>query len=374
MFISNTYNRFPIKIKKADGIWIFDDKGNKYLDTFSGIGVTSFGHCNEEISNAIIEKLQKYSHISNFFLDEDAIEVSERLVKETGKNGKVYFSNSGTEANEAALKAIKKTKKGAIISFFGNFHGRTIGSLSITGFPNIRSKFLPLLNNVIFLPFNDIKSFKDVFKNQEVSAVFVESIRGSGGLDTLTKEFADTIMEYKEKFDFILVTDEVQSGLGKTGEFFSYKHFNLEPDIITVAKSLGGGLPLGATIFTGKFSDIFSPGDHGSTFAPNPLALAASKVVLKKINQNLLLSIKEKGLYLKKHLLNIKNINKVKGLGLMLGVTVDIKGDILKLALKENLLLNVVKNDTIRLLPPLNIKYEEIDLIVSKLKKALTSR
>ncbi|ABR31713.1 aminotransferase class III [Thermosipho melanesiensis] len=375
MFISGTYKRFSISIRNAKGIWVYDKNGKKYLDTFSGIGVNIFGHCDKDITSAIIEKAKRFTHISNFFLDEDASIIAEKLVKKTNKEGKVYFSNSGTEANEAALKTIKKYKNGIIVSFTGNFHGRTIGSLSITGFENLREPFLPLLDNIVFLRYNDIEMFKNFFKEngENVSAVFVESVRGSGGLDKLDIEFANLIMEYKHKYGFILVADEVQSGLGRTGKFFAYQHFNLEPDIVTTAKALGGGIPLGATIFIGKLQNIFSLGDHGSTFAPNPLALSASKVVLNKIDKNLLDEVTKKGIYLKDNLLSIDNpkILEVKGLGLMIGIKVDTNKDITKIALKEEILLNVVKKNVIRLLPPLNISYQEINLLVSKLKSIL---
>lgn len=380
MFISNTYKRLPIKVKNAKGIWIYNESGEKYLDTFSGIGVLSFGHCDEEINEAISMQIKKYTHISNFFIDENAIFLAKRLVEETKKDGTVFFANSGTEANEAALKAIKKVKKGIIISFENNFHGRSIGSLSITGFQNLREQFEPLLSKIAFLPFNDSKKLENFIENEgkKISAIFVECVHGSGGLDTVDKDFVEVINKYKDIYDYIVVADEVQAGLGRTGEFYSYQNFNLNPDIVTVAKSLGGGLPLSAAIFTGKYKDVFSVGDHGSTFAPNPVSLAAGKTVINRITKTFLDSVKEKSSYLKNKLLTLKKnypiIKEIKGIGLMLGIEINNNNyseKIIEYGLNEKILLNVVKGNTIRLLPALNITYNEIDEMLYRLEKVI---
>ncbi|WP_126993936.1 aspartate aminotransferase family protein [Thermosipho globiformans] len=380
MFISNTYKRLPIKVKNAKGIWIYDESGEKYLDTFSGIGVLSFGHCDEEINEAISMQIKKYTHISNFFIDENAIILAKRLVEETKKDGTVFFANSGTEANEAALKAIKKVKKGIIVSFENNFHGRSIGSLSITGFQNLREQFEPLLSNIAFLPFNDSKKLENFIekKGKKISAIFVECVHGSGGLDTVSKDFVEVINKYKDIYDYIIVADEVQAGLGRTGEFYSYQNFNLNPDIVTVAKSLGGGLPLSAAIFTGKYKDVFSVGDHGSTFAPNPVSLAAGKTVINRITKTFLDSVKEKSSYLKNKLLTLKKnypiIKEIKGIGLMLGIEINNNNrseKIIEYGLNEKILLNIVKGNTIRLLPALNITYNEIDEMLYRLERAI---
>ncbi|ACJ74681.1 acetylornithine aminotransferase [Thermosipho africanus TCF52B] len=380
MFISNTYKRLPIKVKNAKGIWIYNESGEKYLDTFSGIGVLSFGHCDEEINEAISMQIKKYTHISNFFINENAIFLAKRLVEETKKDGTVFFANSGTEANEAALKAIKKVKKGIIISFENNFHGRSIGSLSITGFQNLREQFEPLLSNIAFLPFNDSKKLENFIENEgnKISAIFVECVHGSGGLDTVNKDFVEVINKYKDIYDYIVVADEVQAGLGRTGEFYSYQNFNLNPDIVTVAKSLGGGLPLSAAIFTGKYKDVFSVGDHGSTFAPNPVSLAAGKTVINRITKTFLDSVKEKSSYLKNKLLTLKKnypiIKEIKGIGLMLGIEMNNNNyseKIIEYGLNEKILLNVVKSNTIRLLPALNITHHEIDEMLYRLEKVI---
>jgi acetylornithine/N-succinyldiaminopimelate aminotransferase len=379
MPLSNTYKRIPLKIKRAKGVWLIDENDEKYLDTFSGIGVLSFGHSDEKINEAILEQIKKYTHISNYFVDPNAIEIAKRLIEETKKDGTVFFANSGTEANEAALKAIKKNKKGYIVSFENNFHGRTLGSLSITGFTNLKKQFEPLLPNIVFLPFNDSSKLKNFIESEKenISAIFVECVHGSGGLDVVNKEFIDVINYYKHFYNYIVVADEVQAGLGRTGKFYSYQNFDLDPDIITVAKSLGGGLPLSAAIFTGKYKEIFNIGDHGSTFAPNPVSLAAGKTVLERLNEKFLNSVKEKGNYLKNELLKLKEkysiIKQIKGLGLMLGVELESNQSerIIELGINERILLNLVKENIIRLLPALNITFEEISELVKRLEKVL---
>lgn len=238
-YLSEVYNPFPLEVREAQGVYIFSKDGKKYFDTFSGIGVLAFGHSNPDIKNAIIEKIKRHAHISNFFVDENAPKVAKRLVEKTKRDkGKVFFTNSGAEANEAAIKAVKKLKKGLLVSFVKNFHGRTIGALSVTGFPKLRDPFTPLLNDVVFLPHNDINAFKNFMENEqkEIAAVFVECVHGSGGLNVIKTELVELINEYKNRKKYLIVADEVQAGLGRTGEFYAFQNFSLKPDIVTVAK------------------------------------------------------------------------------------------------------------------------------------------
>ncbi|AEH51932.1 aspartate aminotransferase family protein [Pseudothermotoga thermarum] len=370
------YRYFNLEIERASGIYLYTKDGKKFIDTFSGIGVLAFGHGDLDIQKAIVEKVSRYTHLSNFFLDEDAETVASKLVEKVGKDGKVFFANSGTEANEAALKAVKKFKKGLILSFQGNFHGRTIGSLSITGFEKLREPFEPLLEGVVILPHNDVEKFLDFVEKHhaEISAIFVEPLLGSGGIKPLSSKMAEAIMYAKREYGIVLVVDEVQAGLGRTGKFFCYEHFNLEPDVITVAKALGGGLPLAAVIFTGDLKEVFTYSQHGSTFAPNPVALSAAKVVLEKLTNQLVSEVREKGDYFKKKLSLIQSeaVRDVRGLGLMIGVEVSVDGDILKeSALNHGLLLNIVGGNVVRFLPALNITYDQIDEIVELFEKSL---
>ncbi|HUM76542.1 MAG TPA: aminotransferase class III-fold pyridoxal phosphate-dependent enzyme, partial [Fervidobacterium sp.] len=283
-YVADTYSRFPIRIAKANGMNVWDDEGREYIDTFMGIGVLLFGHNHPVVVQAMKQKMDHYVHLSNFFADDDAEVVAERLVMETGRNGKVFFTNSGAESSECALKVVRKTKKtGKIVSFVKNFHGRTMKSLSITGFDDLRRQFVDE-KDVVFLPY-DVNVVEEFFeKESDIAAVFVEVLHGSGGLDLIPTSIVELINHYKSIRNFILIADEVQSGLGRTGKFYAYQHFDLKPDLVTLAKGIGGGLPLGGCIMLDDFSDVFVNGDHGSTFAPNPVALAGGRAVLSLIN------------------------------------------------------------------------------------------
>ncbi len=374
--LAGVYKYFDLEIDHANGIYLYSKDGTRYLDSFSGIGVLAFGHNDSDIRKAICEKVDRYVHLSNFFLDRDAEFVAAKLVEKVRKSGKVFFANSGTEANEAAIKAVKKARKGLIVSFHGNFHGRTVGSLSITGFEKLRKPFEPLLEDVVLLPHNDVAVFREfVQKNHDrISAVFVEALLGSGGLKPISRSMAAALMEAKERHGIILVADEVQSGLGRTGKFFCYEHFGLDPDVVTIAKALGGGLPLAAAVFTGELTDVFSYSDHGSTFAPNPVALAAARVVLQKLTDRFINEVREKGEYFRNELLSISrnSIDDVRGLGLMVGVQIKVDAEKLRqAAFKRGLLLNVVNGNVVRFLPALNITYDEIDEIVELFSRSL---
>ena len=374
------YNPFPIEVDKGRGIYIYSKDGKEYTDTFSGIGVLSFGHSYEPLVTKMKDKMDRYMHMSNYFKDEDLDVLSGKLVEATGKDGKVFFTNSGTEATEAALKAVKKIateKKNKIIYFSKAFHGRTLGALSLNGFKSLKEPFLPLLPDTVELMFNDAELFEDYMTRygEQVAAVFLEPVQGSGGIVPVSRDFADAVMKYRKIFKYITVMDEIQAGLGRTGHIYSYQNFNLEPDIITAGKALGGGLPLGAAIFLGETSEILKGSDHGSTFAPNPVALAGGRFLMEHLPE-LLEETSKKGLYFKELLCNMKSskIIEVRGMGLMIGAVLDkaypeLKDKAFK---EENLLLNFVGNNSIiRLLPPLNIEYKEIEMIVSKLYKIL---
>jgi acetylornithine/N-succinyldiaminopimelate aminotransferase len=379
MSLLKMYETFPINIDHAKGCYIYDKSERKFFDTFSGIGVMSFGHSYKPLLKTLHEKMEKYTHLSNFFLDNDAIWVAEKLESFTGKNGTVYFTNSGTEAIEAALKAVKKratSKRNKIVYFENAFHGRTLGALSINGFKNLREPFEPLLPNTVQLKFNDFEDLNKYFElfGEETLAVFVEPILGSGGVLPIDLNFAKELENYKKKYNFILVCDEIQAGLGRTGRIFSYQHYGLTPNIITIGKSIGGGLPLGATIFLENLSQAFEKGEHGSTFAPNPVSLAGAKFILENI-PDLLTDVQEKGDYIVKSLYSKKlsKVKEIRGKGLMIGIELkDEDTSIKEKGFNEGILLNVLKNKIIRILPPLNIKYEEIEVMLEKLEMILS--
>ncbi|ODN30427.1 aspartate aminotransferase family protein [Fervidobacterium thailandense] len=370
-YLADTYVRFPIKVRNALGIKIWDIDGNEYIDTFMGIGVLLFGHNHPGVVQAMKEKIERYVHLSNFFLDEDAEHVARRLISETGKNGKVFFTNSGTESTECALKVIAKFRKkykqkGKILSFVRNFHGRTSGALRVTGFEKIRTPFLEEDTEVVFLPY-DVSEVEEFLKSKLVDAVFLEVVHGSGGLDAIPVEIVEVIKFYQKERGFILVADEVQSGLGRTGKFYAYQHYDLDPDIVTVAKGIGGGLPLGACLMLGQLADVFETGEHGSTFAPNPVALAAGRVILQMITPELLEHVTRMGEVFQK---TFSKFGTVRGLGLMRGVELE-KPVTKDEFLSEGLLVNIVGERILRFLLPLNVSEDEISEIAQRLGRVL---
>lgn len=363
------YNSYDFTIEKAEGVYIYDQEGNRYFDSFAGIGVLALGHSHPEVVAAVSEKLHKYAHTSNYFLDQDTEKVAE-LISDEGD--KAFFVNSGTEATELALKIIKKKITDGKILFFSNsFHGRSLGALSVNGFPGIRDQFKPLLPDTIEAEFNNVQNLKEtVEQNPDIKAVFFEPLQGSGGIQPASEEFVAELNNQIEKNDWILAVDEVQAGLYRTAKRYSYEHFDLSPDLITVAKALGGGLPLGGVVMKGEMTDVLKPGDHGSTFAPNPLALRGARIVIEKL-ENMQDSIAEKGDYFLKKLKEIdsEKIKEVRGIGLMLGIELKEEiPDLRDIAQAEGLLLNIVKDKVIRFLPALNITESEIDELVEKLK------
>src|SRR6056297_3223746 len=377
MFRMNLYQEFDFKVDKAFGVTIHDTKGKRYLDTFSGIGVLALGHSHEEVLKAQERQMKRFEHISNFFIQDDAEEIAKVLVEKTGRTGQVFFTNSGTEAVEAALKAVKKksqqTKKNKILTFNNSFHGRTLGSLSLNGFEKMRKPFEPLLDNVIRIPFNNKEKFKEALEKNitETVALFLEPIQGSGGVVKLDQEIADLITNTLGKNDVLLVCDEIQAGLGRTGKFYSYQHLKLNPDIITVGKAIGGGLPLGATIFLNGTETIFQQGDHGSTFAPNPISIAGGKIVVNRISQ-IIDEVEKKGVYFVSKLKISEKIHEIRQTGLMIGITLTTPDrDLRKKAQKKGLLINVLNERIIRLLPALNIEYSEIDEMAELLNELL---
>jgi len=364
-YVAGTYNRYPIKISHAKGIYVWDKDGKPYLDTFMGIGVLLFGHNHEKIIDAMKRKMEKYVHLSNFFLDDDALFVAQRLVQETGKYGRVFFTNSGAESTECALKVVRKVKKtGKILSFVRNFHGRTLSALSVTGFENIRSQFIND-ENVVFLPY-DYETVKRFLEDEEhIAAVFLEVVHGSGGLDVIPQEIVELISEYKKEHGYLIVADEVQSGLGRTGKFYAYQHFSIQPDIVTVAKGIGGGLPLGACIMLEEYADVFKTGEHGSTFAPNPVALAAGRAILEMIDEHLLNHVVEMGKYFEER---FSKLGDVLGMGLMRGLKPKLAVDSkwIERFINQGLLVNILGNGVVRFLLPLNITREQIDEVYKR--------
>ncbi len=375
-YILNLYKRININVKKAEGCYIYDNDDNKYLDMFGGIAVNSFGHNNKEIVKRITNQATKYIHLSNYFASEPVINLAKLLV-ENSFASKVFFSNSGTEANEAAIKLVRKYGKSfndnkyEILTSTNSFHGRTCGGVSLTGQEKYKKDFKPLLPGIKHFNFNDIQDLKSKM-NDNTCAVFLEIIQGEGGIKEVTKNFIDTLVDLSQKHNSLIVIDEIQSGLGRTGDLFAFEKYGITPDIVTLAKSLGGGIPIGAMLVNSKLENVFSPGNHGSTFGGNPLACCVGEYILTKITDKKFLNqIKENSKYMTDKLYVLKEkypsiIKEIRGRGFMIGVDVgDYASTIKDKAFDQKLLINVTNTTVIRLLPPLIVTKEEIDNFLS---------
>ena len=366
-----TYKRIPIEIERGEGVYLFDKDGKKYLDFFSGLAVNALGYGNEKVIRAIEEQLKKYIHLSNYYISSPQIELAEKLVKYSGLS-KVFFTNSGTEAVEASLKLIRKAfgPEKKIITFSGAFHGRTCGSLSLSGKEKYKKYFAPLLPNIIQLKFNDIDELEQI-TDENIAAIYIEFIQGEGGINLASKEFTSTISKLREKFGFAIISDEVQSGIGRTGKAFAYNHFDVVPDIVVAAKAIGGGLPLGAIITNKKYSEIFSAGDHGSTFGGNPVACTAGLAVLNQIFEDgICEEVSKLGDYF---LVELKLLQKkfpqiiidVRGVGFMIGVEmVKTCSNLVDRFREKGILVNCTNENILRILPPLISTKENIEFFL----------
>ncbi len=371
----NNYSRLPIRFVRGEGVYLYDDKGRRYLDFISGIGVVSLGHSCPELYETICKQAKELIHVSNLFENPWQEELAEKLVKEFWTSAKVFFSNSGTEANEAAIKLVRKywrdkgKDKYRIVTFKNGFHGRTFGSLSATAQEKFHSGFEPMLEGFDYAVLNDIDSVKKLL-SERTGAVLLEVIQGEGGVNECEESFLRDLQDLCKSEDILLVIDEVQTGVGRTGRFYAYQHYGLEPDIITLAKGLGGGFPIGATIARDEIANAFSPGTHGSTFGGNALACKTASVVVEKVKE-LLPHVREVGEYFKEKLLELE-MGKVKGKGLMLGIDIgrDCREIVLK-SLEKGLIVNCTAGTVLRFLPPLVIEKEHIDEAVDILKNTL---
>ena len=382
-YILNLYNRLNLEAERADGVYLYDKNNNKYLDMYSGISVNNLGY-DKEIANVIKNQVDKYIHLSNYFVSEPTVNLAKLLVDNSFAS-KVYFSNSGTEANEAAIKLCRKygrkinDNKIEILSALNSFHGRTYGGLTLTGQEKYQNDFKPLLSGVNYFEFNNIESLRDKV-SENTCAVFLEIIQGEGGIVEVSQEFMNELVKLSKTHNFLIVIDEIQTGIGRSGDLFAFEKYNITPDIVTLAKSIGGGLPLGAMLVNEKLEEVLKVGDHGSTFGGNPVACAAGAYVLDKIvNTDLLKEVKEKSNYLLNELENIKEefptlIKEIRGRGMMIGIDVGENAIAIRdCALDNRLLLNVTNKTIIRLLPSLCISNSEINEFLEKFREVLKS-
>ena len=376
-YIAHSYGRFDVCLTKGKGSTLYDEQGKKYIDFGSGIGVSAFGICDDEWVNAVSEQLNKVQHTSNLYYTEPCAVLAKMLCEKTGMK-RVFFANSGAEANEGAIKFARKYSfdkygegRSTIITLIDSFHGRTITTLAATGQDMFHTTFGPFTPGFKYCPANDVEALKQMISD-DVCAVMFECIQGEGGVNILTPEFIGAINDIAEKNDILMIVDEVQTGNGRTGKYFAYENYGIKPDIVSTAKGLAGGLPMGAVLFGEKLKDAVTPGSHGSTFGGNPIAAAGAISIVKRLDDEFLAEVSRKGDYIKQNLLSIKGVKSVDSMGLMLGISTDKDaGEIAKSCLENGLLVLTAHKNKVRLLPALNISYDEINQGLKILKEVI---
>ena len=364
-----------ITLVKGKGSIVVDADGKKYIDMLGGIATNILGHSHPAVVSAVNRQIKTLSHVSNFYSHPNAIELAQILVRLTGdKQSRVFFAQSGAEVNEAAIKLSRKTGRTRIVAMTGSFHGRTMGSLSLTGQNSKKIAFAPLIKNVKHVAFGDIKKAKKAI-NSRTAMVIVEPIMGEAGVIVPPLNYLKELREACTKNGALLVIDAVQTGIGRTGQWFGYEYSGIKPDVITVAKGLGAGLPLAAMIAVGKTSQLFEPGDHGSTFGGNPVTTAASIAAIKWIEKNkILIKCKADFKYLSSNINSIPGVFEVRGAGLLIGITFEknISSELMHALQEKGFLVNAANPNTIRIAPALNIPRKELNQFVKALKEVMS--
>ena len=374
-YVASTYARFPVTITAGKGSLVTDVDGKDYIDLTSGIAVNSFGVCDDVWYKAVCEQAAKIQHMSNLFYTEPCAKLAEMLCKRTGMS-KVFFSNSGAEANECAVKVARKyaaDTKGpdysTIITLKNSFHGRTIAMLSATGQDHYHESFRPLTPGFVHAEANNLEYMKVLADAHKTAAIMIECVQGEGGVVPLDEEYVKGVAEFAHENGILLIVDEVQTGNGRTGHLYSYMNYGINPDIVSTAKGLAGGLPLGATMLSEKVKDTLKPGDHGSTFGGNPVACAAGVSILERIDDKLMAGVREKSKFLFETFTGAPGIESVSGLGLMMGLkTTKPAKDVVNACISEGVLCLTAK-DRIRLLPALNIPDDLLRKAAEVIKK-----
>lgn len=376
LYVANTYARFPIEIVSGKGSTVVGSDGREYTDLGSGIGVTAFGIADSEWKKAVEGQLDKIQHTSNLYYTEPCSTLAEMMCERTGMK-KVFFSNSGAEANECAIKTARKyseSKKGkdyyTIITLKNSFHGRTITTLAATGQDKFHKDFTPLTEGFVYCTANDCEELKMLVSEVKPAGIMLEIIQGEGGVIALDKEFTLCAQKLSEENDIPLIIDEVQTGNGRTGKLYAYMNYGLKPDIVSTAKGLGGGLPIGATMMGEKVENVLKPGDHGSTFGGNPVCCAGAISILSRIDDALLNEVKEKSDYIFSALSNSDGVESVSGMGLMIGIKTKKNAKEVVAECMNNGVLCLTAKDKVRLLPALNIPFEQLKQAVDVIKKA----
>ena len=384
-YLMRTYKRYNVSVKKSKGQYVWDENGKKYLDFFSGISVCSFGHGNPAVISAIKKQLDLFVHCSNVYYSKPQVEVAKALLDISFKNGRVFLANTGAEANECAIKIARKwgsdnplkdgTKRYEIIAFKNSFHGRTLATLAATGQEKFHIPFRPLQEKFVFAEFNNIESVKKLI-NKKTVAVIIELVQGEGGINVADKKFVKDLRKLCDQKNLLLICDEIQCGMARTGKTFAWQHYGIKPDIFTLAKAIANGLPLGAVVADKKVAEVFNYGDHGSTFGGNPVSCAAAVATLKQITPKLLKDISDKAKYFIKGLNDLKKkypcIKQIRNLGLLVGVELDFAGkDIVEFCIEKGLLINCTQGNVLRFLPPFTITKKDIDKTIKILGDAL---
>ena len=375
-FVANTYRRFPVEVTHGKGSLLWDTNGKRYIDMGSGIGVTAFGSADDAWQAAVTAQLSQVQHTSNLYYTEPCTALAERLCRRTGMS-RVFFGNSGAEANECAVKVARKyaaEHKGAdyytIITLENSFHGRTLTTLAATGQDHFHELFQPLTPGFCHAPANDLAAMEALVAEHKVAGILLECVQGEGGVNSLTKAYVQGVAKLCAREDIILMIDEVQTGNGRTGKLYSYEYYHIQPDVVTTAKGLGGGLPLGAALLSEKVKDVLGFGDHGSTFGGNPVCCAGAINVLDRLDDDMLAEIRRKSVYVFNELNKAEGVRSVSGMGLMIGIETERPAADVVAACRENGVLCLTAKHKVRLLPALNIPWDVLEEAVTVLKNA----
>ena len=376
-YVAGTYARFPLEISEGNGALMYDEEGNEYIDLGSGIAVNSFGVADDEWLEAITVQASMLGHTSNLYYTKPCADLAEMLCSRTGMK-KVFFSNSGAEANECAIKAARKwalVNKGegnhTIITLRNSFHGRTITTLAATGQDTFHTDFGPFPEGFVYAEANNLDSVKELAENNNCAAIMMETVQGEGGVYVLDDDFVKGVCEIAKEKNMLVIIDEVQTGNGRTGKLYSYMHYGITPDIVSTAKGLAGGLPLGCTMLGEKVQDILTPGSHGSTFGGNPICCAGALSILSRLDDVMFEEINKRSEYIISRLNGVKGVKSVSGRGLMLGIECEKPAkEVIASAMAKGVLVLSAKTK-VRLLPPLNIPFELLEMAMDKLVEAI---
>lgn len=378
----HTYKRLPLEVERGEGCYLFTADGTRYLDFFGGIAVNALGYNHPGLCRAIEEQIHKYVHVSNYFVQQPQVRLAEKILT-ASKFKRIFFTNSGTEATEGVIKLARKwgklQGKTELFGLSNAFHGRTMGALSLMDKEKYREGYEPFVENFGHIKFNDVAELRKAV-NEKTLGVFVEFVQGEGGIFVVSKEFGEELQSLRGKYGFLIIADEIQSGIGRTGKLFGFQHTGVSPDIVMLAKPIGGGLPLGAILGNERVAETFTYGVHGTTFGGNPVACAAGLVVLEEVlDKGLMHHAEEIGIYLLARLTQLRNdfpglISDVRGFGCMIGVELSVDGQpVVDAMQRKNILLNCTNVNVLRLVPPLIVAKEQCDEMVGALRSVLES-